>query len=432
MKYAFDEDTGDKDTGDKNNGDKDKTSQRGKHEAAEGRNDGGDKAKQDEEGRDSSDDDSDKNNEEDESKDPEAKARERAEQERSQKRGILIRAVVATIGAALVAVLLIDWNAIRFEGSPAGTIDAELRGNPVQIETRVAGYVTRIGTDDDQPVRRGQLLYEIEQDTYRAQVRQNQAALHQAQAQLAELDARVRAQQATIATQAARAQATQANLTGAHQELARQTMLRGTEGEVLRDWQRAAANDRNSGATVLARQDQVRAAQAQLAILQAQQAQVRAQLAARQAQLNLAQITLGYTRVTAPEDGFVTARLAFLGGYVTPGQTLLTFVPRGVWAVANYREEQLAGMAAGQAAALRVDAFPGVTLRGHVQSIGPTSQSRQSALAPDRATGNFTKVVQRVPVKITIDPGQAIVERLLPGLSVKTRVFTTGSKNVLF
>ena len=141
--------------------------------------------------------------------------------------------MVAAIGAALVAVLLIDWNAIRFEGSPAGTIDAELRGNPVQIETRVAGYVTRIGTDDDQPVRRGQMLYEIEQDTYRAQVEQTQAALHQAQAEVAELDARVHAQQATIATQAARAQATQASSTDAHQEFARQNALRGTAGEVL-------------------------------------------------------------------------------------------------------------------------------------------------------------------------------------------------------
>ncbi len=368
----------------------------------------------------------------DREKDPEAASRERAEQERSQKRGILIRAVVAAIGAALVAVLLIDWNAIRFEGGRAGTIDAELRGNPVQIASRVAGYVTRIGTDDDQPVRRGQLLYEIEPDTYRAQVAQTQAAVHQAQAEVAELDARMRVQQATIATQAARAQATQANSIGAHQELARQGVLRGTEGEVLRDWQRAAASDRNAREAVLARQDQARVAQAQLAILQAQQAQMRAQLAAQQAQLNLAQITLGYTQVTAPEDGFVTARLTFLGGYVTPGQPLLTFVPRGVWAVADYREEQLDGLAVGQAAELHVDAFPRVTLRGHVQSIGPTSQSRQSALGPDRATGNFTKVVQRVPVKITIDPGQPIVERLLPGLSVETRVFTTGSKNVLF
>ena len=367
-----------------------------------------------------------------EKKDPEAEARERAETERSQRRGVLIRAAVATIGAALVAVLLVDWNAIRFEGSPAGTIDAELRGNPVQIESRVAGYVTRIGTDDDQPVRRGQLLYEIEQDTYRAQVEQTQAALHQAQAQLAELDARVRAQQATIATQVANADATQANRIDARQELARQNVLRGTEGEVLRDWQRAAANDRNTREAVLARQDQVRAAQAQLAILQAQQAQARAQLAAQQAQLNLAQITLGYTRVTAPEDGFVTARLAFAGGYVTPGQPLITFVPHGVWAVANYREEDVHGMAVGQAAELHVDAFPRVTLRGHVQSIGPTSQSRQSALPPDRATGNFTKVVQRIPVKITIDPGQPITARLLPGLSVETRVFTAGSKNVLF
>ncbi len=427
MKYAFDKQPDDK------SGSKDAAAQGDMH-GARAKDDGGEEARQ-KEGKgkkQAGDDKGDKNQDSDEKQDPEAEAGERAEKERSQRRGILIRAVVATIGATLVAVLLIDWNAIRFEGSRAGTIDAELRGNPVQIESRVAGYVTRIGTDDDQPVRRGQLLYEIEQDTYRAQVEQTQAALHQAQAEVAELDARMRAQQATIATQSANAQGTQANAIDAHQEFARQNVLRGTEGEVLRDWQRAAANDRNSREAMLARQDQVRVAQAQLAILQAQQAQARAQLAAQQAQLNLAQITLGYTRVTAPEDGFVTARLAFPGGYVTPGEPLLTFVPRGVWAVANYREEQLAGMAVGQTAELHVDAFPRVTLHGHVQSIGPTSQSRQSPLPPDRATGNFTKVVQRVPVKITIDPGQPIAERLLPGLSVETRVFTTGSTNGVF
>ena len=357
--------------------------------------------------------------------DEKKQAREKAEKERSKKRAAIIRAVLATAALTLIAILLIDWNAIVFEGGPAGTIDAELRGDPVQIETRVAGYVTRIGTDDDQPVRRGQLLYEIEQDVYQAQVAQNEAALHQTQAQLAELDARLAAQRATIASQEASVQASDAGRFQAAAELARQRALRGTEGEILRDYQRAEADARQNTDMVAASQDQLRAAQAQLGILQAQRAQAQAQSAAQSAQLNLARINLGYTRITAPSDGFVTARLAFPGTYVTPGRPLITFVPAGdVWAVANYREEQLIDLAVGQRAELHVDAFPRVTLHGHVQSFGPTSEAEQSALPPERATGNFTKVVQRVPVKITFDPGQPVVARLLPGLSVEAHIFT--------
>ncbi len=355
----------------------------------------------------------------------EPSAAEREEAERSAKRANVVRAIVAAIGLALVAVLLIDWNAIRFDGSAAGTIDAELRGDPVRIEARVAGFVTRVGTDDDQPVRRGQLLYEIEQDLYRVQLRQNEAALHETQAQLAELEAQMAVQRAAIASQAAGAQAADAGRVQAAQELARQRALRGTEGGVVRDYQRAAADARQNAETFVFSQDEARAAQAQLAILQARRAEAQAQLAARSAQLEAARIDLGYTRIVAPADGRVTARLAFPGAYVTPGRQLLTFVPAGdVWAVANYREEQLATLRVGQRAELHVDALPHLTLRAHVQSIGPTSQAEQSALPPDRATGNFTKVVQRIPVKITIDPGQPATASLLPGLSVEARIFT--------
>ncbi len=353
--------------------------------------------------------------------------REKAEKQRTARRGAMVRAILATFALALVAVLLIDWNAIVFEGGPAGTIDAELRGDPVQIETRVAGYITRIGTDDDQPVHRGQLLYVIEQDIYQAQVAQNQAALHQTQAQLAELDARLDAQRATIASQGASVQASDAGRFQAAAELARQRALRGTEGGILRDYQRAEADARQNSEMVVSSQDQLRATQAQLVILQAQRAQAQAQLAAQSAQLDLARINLGYTRILAPADGFVTARLAFPGTYVTPGRPLITFVPAGdVWAVANYREEQLVDLAVGQRAELHIDAFPRVTLHGHVQSFGPTSEAEQSVLPPERATGNFTKVVQRVPVKITFDAGQDIVARLFPGLSVEAHIFTSG------
>jgi membrane fusion protein (multidrug efflux system) len=352
---------------------------------------------------------------------------EKRKQEQERRRNALVRAVVATLGLVVAAVLLIDWNALRFDASPEGTIDAQLRGNPVRIEARVSGLVSRVGVDDDQPVRQGQLLYEIERDTYRAQLAQNQAMLRQTQAQVSEIAARLTAQQATVTAQAAEAQATQAGLLQSSAELARQTALRGTEGEVLRDWQRAAAADRNNRENLAASRDQVGQAQAQLGVLGAQLAQARAQAEAQQAQVDATAINLGYTRIVAPEDGKVTARLAFLGEYVMPGRQLITFVPASqVWVVANYREEQVARMRVGQVASLHVDAFPSLALRGHVNSIGPASQARSSVLPPDRATGNFTKVVQRIPVKITIDPGQPGLDRLLPGLSVEAKVNVVG------
>ncbi len=354
--------------------------------------------------------------------------REAREKKRAQQRNALVRAIVATLGLMLVAVLLIDWNALRFEGSPQGTIDAQLRGNPVRIAARVDGLVSRIGVDDDQPVHRGQLLYEIEQDTYRAQRDQNRAILHQTEAQAAELSARLTAQQAAIAAQMAAADEARASLLQSGRELARQAALRGTEGEVLRDWQRAAADDRSNHAALAANLDQVAQSQAQIGVLKAQLAQAQAQLAAQRAQLAASEISLGYTRIVAPQDGMVTTRLAFVGEYVTPGRPLITFVPAGeVWAVANYREEQVERMRVGQAASVHVDAFPRATLHGHVDSIGPASQARSSALPPDRATGNFTKVVQRIPVKITFDTGQPLLDRLLPGLSVETHVDTASN-----
>ena len=353
------------------------------------------------------------------------KEREEQQKKQSHQRGLVVRAMVCALGLALTAVLLIDWNALRFEGSPAGTIDAQLRGNPVRMEARVSGYISHIGVDDNQAVKRGQLLYEIEQDTYRADVAQNQAAVLQTDAQIAELQARIAAQDAAIAGAGARAQATDASFIQARQEFTRQQALRGTEGEVLRDWQRAAADTASNRATLSANRDQVREATVQRGVLQAQLAQAQAQRDAQRARLDTSNINLGYTRIVAPADGVVTARLAFTGEFVTPGRQLITFVPLDdIWAVANYREEQLAGMRVGQHADLHVDAFPRVTLMGHVDSIGPTSQSRSAALPPDRATGNFTKVVQRIPVKIVLEPGHPLEGLLLPGLSVEAHIYT--------
>ncbi len=162
-------------------------------------------------------------------------------------------------------------------------------------------------------------------------------------------------------------------------------------------------------------------------MLQAQVDQARATLDGRRAALHQAKINLGYTRITAPEDGVVGQRLAFKGQYLSAGTQVITLVPLNqVWAVANYREVQVRGMRIGQPATVRVDAYPGILLHGHVQSFEPTSQADSSPTPPDRAVGSFTFIEQRIPVKITLDslgdPGHPLEGRLLPGLSVETVV----------
>ncbi|MBV9747176.1 MAG: HlyD family secretion protein, partial [Acetobacteraceae bacterium] len=149
----------------------------------------------------------------------------------------------------------------------------------------------------------------------------------------------------------------------------------------------------------------------------------RATLDQRRAALAQAKINLGYTRITAPDDGVVGQRLAFKGQYLSPGTQVITLVPVDqVWAVANYREEQVKGMRVGQPAVVRVDAYPTVVLHGHVQSFEPTSEANGSPTPPDRAVGSFTFIEQRIPVKIALDEDHALAGRLLPGLSVETVV----------
>jgi membrane fusion protein (multidrug efflux system) len=146
---------------------------------------------------------------------------------------------------------------------------------------------------------------------------------------------------------------------------------------------------------------------------------------AKRAQLDLANITLGYTRIVAPVDGMVGERGVRAGQYVRPGAQVISVVPLDtVWVVANYKETQLTRVAVGQPASITVDSFPAVTISGHVDSIAPASGSQFTLLPPDNATGNFTKVVQRIPVKIVLDPGNALAGKLRPGMSVIATINT--------
>jgi membrane fusion protein (multidrug efflux system) len=151
--------------------------------------------------------------------------------------------------------------------------------------------------------------------------------------------------------------------------------------------------------------------------------------ASQEAALTLARVNLGYTRITALEGGIVSERRVRPGQLVSPGTQVISLIQRDVWVQANYKETQVRHMRPGDPAEIRVDAFPGVILRGKVDQVAPASGSQFALLPPDNATGNFTKIVQRVPVKIVLDPGQATVGQLRPGLSVIAAVRTNGAGN---
>ncbi len=341
---------------------------------------------------------------------------------------LVVRAVVVALAVLGVAAFAIDWNQLLLAGTRRNTDDASLQGDPVTLRTRVAGYLQAVPVGDYQPVHRGDLLFLVEQDDYQARVDQAAAQLAMAEAGVRSAAAQVAQAQAQTGVAAAAIHQADATLVQARQERARQAALLHTESYLARDWQNAVANEQGQQADKDGRVKDLAAAQAAVGVARAQEAQARAQVDDSRAALDYARVQLGYTRITAPADGIVTARLVRRGAYVAPGASLITLVPlQPVWVVANYREVALTRMRPGQPVLLHVDALPDLDLTGHVDSIGTRSQADSSLLAPDRAAGNFTKVTQRVPVKIDLDPRPELAGRLRPGLSVEAWVQTAGT-----
>ncbi len=338
---------------------------------------------------------------------------------------LVVRAFVVALAILGVAAFAIDWNQLVLAGSRRNTDDANLQGDAVRLQTRVPGYLKEVPVTDYQAVHRGDLLFALEDDDYRARVAGAEAQLAMAEAAVRVASAQVAQAVAQLGVAAASIQQADASLVQARQERDRQAALLHTESYLARDWQNAVSNEQSQHANKEGRIKDLAAANAEVDVLRARLEQARAQADDSRAALTYAQVQLGYTRITAPVDGIVTARLVRRGAYVAPGASLITLVPtQPVWVVANYREVALTRMGPGQDVELHVDALPGLTLHGHVDSIGTRSQADGSVLAPDRAAGNFTKVTQRVPVKIDLDPRPDLADRLRLGLSVETWVET--------
>ncbi len=339
----------------------------------------------------------------------------------------IVRAAVFGLALILVIAFFTRWDFWVGSGIRQSTNDAYLQSDTTPIAAQVSGVVRSVPVGDFQRVQAGDLLAEIMDADYRARVAQAEAALAAAEAAEAALDAQKRTQRTLIDQAKANVKGLEADVWRTRHEEERQTELaeRGIAGtaQVLQQAQAAA---QRAAAALEAGRAQV---DQQTAILEGLDAQARQADAARQqreAELSLARISLGYTRITAPADGMVGQRQVRPGQYVAPGSQIITLVPLpAVWVVANYKETQMTRIRPGQPATLRVDAFPDTTLHGHVDSYAPASGSQFALLPPENATGNFTKIVQRIPVKIVFDVPNPLEDLLRPGMSVVVTIDTS-------
>ena len=397
-------------------------------------------------------------------------------------RGRLVAIVTLCIAIALVLFLSSSWTTWAGEGQVQQTDDAYLRADVTPLSTKAAGIVASVEVSDYQTVRAGDLLVRLRDEDFRAQVDQAEAAVRAGESSLIhnqrqkELqDARVEQAKSGMSTGEAEISSAQAGLEAANGTIAnatgglsatnadvqrtmlerkRQEALVAAESATRQRLEQAVAEEERFRAQRTSREAEIETARAQLAsrqadlnrarahlesarteleaqhrqraVLDSQEQLLRADLKARQAALELARTNLGYTRIAAPEDGIVGERKVRAGQLVSPGTQVVSLVQQKIWVQANYRETQLRNIREGDRAEIRVDAFPGLVLKGRVLQIAPASGSQFALLPPDNATGNFTKVTQRVPVKIVLDGNEP--GKLRPGLSIVASVRTGTSR----
>jgi len=335
------------------------------------------------------------------------------------------RAVIFLLAVAALVLITTRWNRWESNSRTQTTDDAYLQADLTPVAAKVSGYVTSMPVQDFERVRAGQLLVQIDQRDYVAAVDQLTASVNAAAATIEALKAQRSLQSANVEAAKATIAATSANVDQNERDLARQKRLLETGSSSTEATEKLQTTHAQLAAQLQQNRAQEVAASRQLEVLAAQQSQAEAALAAQKASLDLAKLNLGYTSIVAPQDGVIGQRQVKPGQFVPVGGQVTSLSPLpNVWVIANYKETQLTHMVAGQKAEVQVDTFPGRTMRGHVLAFAPGSGQVFSLLPPDNATGNFTKVVQRVAVKIVIDDADGLADRLRPGLSVVTTVET--------
>jgi membrane fusion protein, multidrug efflux system len=312
------------------------------------------------------------------------------------------------------------WTVGRFIES---TDDAYVGGEVTVIAPKVAGLIAQVAVTDNQAIHAGDLLVKLDDRDYRAALAKATAAVTGQTATLANLEATRRLQEAMIEQAGAEIAAADAELARSLYDVKRYRQLASDQFASAQRFQQADADHKKATAAADKARAALAAAQRRLEVIDTQKQQAQAALAQAIADRDLAQLNLGYTELRAPIDGTIGNRSARTGAYATIGAQLMAVVPaRGLWVDANFKESQLAHMQPGLPASIEADVLPGQVFRGHVASLAPATGAQFSVLPPENATGNFTKIVQRVPVRILLDDDGSALGRLRPGLSVTAAV----------
>jgi membrane fusion protein, multidrug efflux system len=332
-------------------------------------------------------------------------------------------AVLTAFG--FIALAMLRWDEWVGNAVIQTTNDAYVKAEMTRLSSRVAGEILTVPVKDFQRVKAGDLLVQIDPADYEAQVAQAEAGVAAAQAVFDNLANQIELQYATIAQGEAQHASAQAQEVETHEEQERQQSLEQTNAGTRQKLEQATAAYARAHADVRASGAVIAAQRHQLDVLSGTKKERAADIAAAKATLAAARLKLGYTGITAPFDGVVGERQVQPHDYVNIGSDLINVVPLpNVYVMANYKETQLTRVKPGQPVDITVDSFPNEKLHGRVERISPASGSQFALLPPDNATGNFTKVVQRIPVRIRLDNSQPLLERLLPGMSVVTNINT--------
>jgi membrane fusion protein (multidrug efflux system) len=337
-------------------------------------------------------------------------------------------AVGAAVVIAVGALIYLLGPGLFGQRTHQSTNDAYVSADYTLVVPRVAGFIKQVLVEDNQQVQAGQLLALIDDRDLRAAAEAAAAEALMAQAQLQNAKATLERQASVIAQAQAAVVSAKAEMAFAEHELNRYNHLAGVGAGTVQNAQQARTRIDQASARLTNVTAVLAAERKQVDILTAQRDGADGGLKRAQAKLEMASYELSYTRITAPQDGMVGERAVRVGAYVTPGSKLLAVVPLAqAYVVANFQETQLTHVQPGQNVQVSVDTFGGEMLNGRVESIAPATGVTFASVKPDNATGNFTKVVQRIPVKIVLAPGQPLAERLRVGMSVEARIDTASA-----
>ena len=340
---------------------------------------------------------------------------------RIAKRALMAGAALALLAGAVAYGIYYEKTGQYLEA----TDDAYLQADYTTIAPKVSGYIAKVLVEDNQPVTAGEVLARIDDGDYRTALDQAKADVATAQAEIANITAQIEQQHSMVEQADAGVTSDQAAVTFAKEDSDRYRDLMRSQVGTVQQAQQTQSKFLQVTAALQRDRAALTAAQGQIGVLETARTKAETQLKHFEAAEHQAALNVSYTEITSPIDGTVGARSLRDGQYVQAGTQLMAVVPlQSVYVIGNFKETQLTGVKPGQPVEITVDTFPGNVVKGHVDSLAPASGLEFALLPPDNATGNFTKIVQRIPVKIALDPGQTLVGALRPGMSVEPELDT--------